>query len=69
MAAARHSLPLVAWAEFDALTGKLREAMALVDLVGPDEGRVFSAAAANTGASPDEDTASFLRALIDGLTL
>jgi len=64
-----HEAAVSTRAEFDALTSKLREAMALVDLVGPDERRVFSAAAAKTGAPPDEDTASFLRALIAGLTL
>lgn len=55
-------------AEFDAYTAKMQEAARLVNLVGADEGKVFSAAAAKTGAPPDEDTAYFLRALIAGLT-
>ena len=53
--------------EFDDYAGKLREATRLVQSGGGDEERVFAAASAITGKSPDGDMAYFLRALIAGL--
>jgi glyoxylase-like metal-dependent hydrolase (beta-lactamase superfamily II) len=64
-----HNTSVFTRVEFDAEIAKMREAIKLIQEIGPDERRAFGIYEANTGTPPDEDMAYYLRALIVGLSL
>lgn len=64
-----HNTSVFTRVEFDAEIAKMRDAIKLIQEIGPDERRAFGIYEANTGTPPDEDMAYYLRALIVGLSL
>lgn len=61
-----HADTVMSYAEFNALTGKIRLAGELIAESGTDEAAVLAAAKSRTGSEPDEDLTYFVKGLIAG---